>query len=288
MELRVLQYFLAVAREQSISAAADFLHITQPTLSRQLKELEDEVGRQLFIRGNRQVTLTEEGMLLRKRAGEIIELVQKTQSELTLFDDALSGDVLIGAAETDSARLLSRAARRLTQTHPGVRFHLISGDMADILERLDKGLLDFALVIGEVDGSKYESLPLPGTDVWGALMRRDNPLAACQSVTPRQLSEQPLIVSRQALSTGALDGWFHTRLNELNVVATYNLIYNAALMVEERLGVALTLDKLTNTCGGDLTFRPFAPALSAPSSIVWKRYQVFSKPAELFMQALRG
>lgn len=259
MELRVLQYFLTVAREQSISGAADFLHLTQPTLSRQLKDLEDELGKQLLIRGNRKVTLTEEGMLLRKRAEEILNLVHKTEIEMTLNEDSITGEVYIGAGETDGIRYLARAARRVQQEHPGVRFHIVSGDRQDVLEQLDRGLLDMAVILGGADHTRYDTLPLPGSDAWGVLLRHDHPLAAREAIAPADLRDQPLIVSRQALSDGELGAWLQRGGVSMDVCMTYNLIHNAALMVEEGLGCAITLEKLVNTEGTSLCFRPLTP-----------------------------
>ena len=177
MELRVLQYFLAVAREQSILHAAESLHLSQPTLSRQLKELEEELGKQLFVRSNRKITLTEEGMILRKRAAEILELVKKAENEIAWSNEVIAGDITLGAGETEGVRVLARAAHALQREHPLVHFHIHSGDSATVTEELDRGLIDFGLLLGDVDTSKYEALELPYRDTWGVLMRRDAPLA---------------------------------------------------------------------------------------------------------------
>ena len=197
MELRVLQYFLAVAREQSISAAAESLHLSQPTLSRQLKELEEELGKQLMVRGSRRITLTEEGMLLRKRAEEIIDLVHKTESEIIDSDETITGDICIGSGETDGIRLLARAARALHDQYPQIQYHIASGDGPLVTEQLDKGLIDFGVLIGRPDLSKYDALPLPARDVWGVLMPAGCPLAQKAAVAPEDLWDKPLIVSRQ-------------------------------------------------------------------------------------------
>jgi len=287
MELRVLQYFLTVAREQSISGAAEFLHLTQPTLSRQLKDLEDELGKQLLIRGNRKITLTEEGMLLRKRAEEILNLVHKTEIEMTLSGDTITGEVYIGAAETDGVRYIAQAATRVRQDHPGVQFHLISGDKLDILEQLDRGLLDFAMVLGGVDQSRYMTLPLSTRDTWGVLMRTDSPLAQKEAVTFDDIKELPLIISRQAMKDGELAGWFQGDITASNICMTYNLVYNAALMVEEGLGYAITLEKLVNTNGTPLCFKPLSPQRTLGMDLVWKKYQMFSKAAEALMNELQ-
>ena len=207
MELRVLQYFLAVAREQNISAAAQSLHLTQPTLSRQLKELEEELDKQLMVRGNRKIILTEEGMLLRKRAEEILELVNRTEQELARSDDAVSGDIYIGTGETDGVRQLARTAKQLQENCPGIRFHIVSGDAVDVCERLDKGLLDFGVLLGDIDKIKYRYLELPMKDTWGVLMRRDSPLSARETVSPRDLWDKPLILSRQVDNKSGLYRW---------------------------------------------------------------------------------
>ena len=177
MELRVLQYFLMVAREQNITRAAEALHITQPTLSRQIKDMEEELGKQLFIRGSRKITLTEEGMILRKRAEEILGLVKKTEDEIALSADISEGDIYIGAGETHAVQYLAQGARQLQASYPNIRFHIASGDTTDVLEELDKGLLDFGLLFGFVDTSKYEHLEFPVKDTYGILMRKDSTLA---------------------------------------------------------------------------------------------------------------
>ena len=287
MELRVLQYFLAVAREQNISAAAQSLHLTQPTLSRQLKELEEELGKQLMIRGNRAITLTEEGMLLRRRAEEILELVERTEQEVMQSDDSVSGNIYIGTGETDGVRQIARTAHRLQQRYPGICFHIISGDAVDVCERLDKGLLDFGILLGDIDKTKYYYLELPMKDTWGVLMRRDSPLAQQESVSPQDLWDKPLILSRQVDNKSGLYRWLRKEPSELRTVATYNLIYNASLMVDEGMGYAFTLDKLVNTTGGHLCFRPLKPRLELGMYLVWKKSQLFSKAAELFLEGLQ-
>lgn len=287
MELRVLQYFLAVAREQNISAAAQSLHLTQPTLSRQLRELEEALGKQLMIRGNRKITLTEEGMLLRKRAEEILELADRTEKEIMQSADTVSGDIYIGTGETDGVRQIARTAHQLQQSYPGIHFHIVSGDAVDVCERLDKGLLDFGVLLGKMDKAKYHYLELPMKDTWGVLMRRDSPLAGQDAVSPRDLWDKPLILSRQVDNKSGLYRWLRKEPAELHTVATYNLIYNASLMVDEGMGYAFTLDKLVNTTGSDLCFRPLQPRLELGMYLVWKKSQIFSKAAELFLERLQ-
>lgn len=288
MELRVLQYFLAVAREQNISAAAQSLHLTQPTLSRQLKELEEELGKQLMVRGSRKITLTEDGMLLRKRAEEILELVDRTEKEVMLSDNTVSGDIYIGTGETDGVRQIARTANQLQQNYPGIHFHIVSGDAVDVCERLDKGLLDFGVLLGDIQKTKYNYMELPMKDTWGVLMRRDSPLARQDAVLPQDLWDKPLILSRQMDNKSGLYRWLRKEPSELRTVATYNLIYNASLMVDEGMGYAFTLNKLVNTTGSNLCFRPLKPKLELGMYLVWKKSQIFSKAAELFLDRLQA
>ena len=288
MELRVLQYFLAVTREQSISGAAESLHLSQPTLSRQLKEMEDELGKQLFIRGNRRVTLTEEGMILRKRAEEIMELVKKAEDEISLSDETVAGDITIGAGETDGVRLLTKAAHKVQSEYPLVHFHIVSGDRTTVAEEMDKGLIDFGLLLGEIDTSKYEYIKIPYKDSFGVLMRRDSPLAVKETITPQDLMNQPLILSRQMIHDSDFHRLFHCDMEKLNIVATYNLLYNGSLMVDEGMGYAVCFDKIINVSGeSSLSFRPLAPQMEAGMSLVWKKYQVFTKAAEKFLLTCR-
>lgn len=287
MELRVLQYFLAVAREQSISGAAEFLHLSQPTLSRQLKDLEEELGKQLFIRGNRKITLTEEGVLLRKRAGEILELVKKTEQEIALSDDTVAGDIYIGAGETDAIRVIAKAAQQLQRKYPEVRLHIASGDAADVVEKLDKGLIDFGVLFDPQDLSKYNYLKIPEKDTWGVLMRRDAALAQKACIRPEDLWDKPLILSRQHREGSALLMWLNRSEADLHIVATYSLLYNGSILVDEGIGYAITLDRIINTNGSNLCFRPLAPTLQAGLCVVWKKYQVFTKAAELLLDSLQ-
>lgn len=291
MELRVLQYFLAVAREQSIVRAAESLHLSQPTLSTQIKAMEEELGKQLLIRGtkgSRKVTLTEEGMILRKRAEEILNLVHKTEREISLSDEVVVGDVYIGTGETDAVRLIAKAARELYQTYPGIHYHIASGNAAFVMEQLEKGLIDFGLIFGAVDQSKYNHVKIPLTDVWGVLMKKDSPLAAKPAISPEDLWDKPLILSRQEDSFGALASWIQREISELEVVATYNLLFNASLMVDEGLGYAIGFDKIINTSGNsNLCFRPLTPRREDGMCIIWKKYQVFSKASEKFMAQLK-
>lgn len=290
MELRVLQYFLAVAREQNISSAAESLHISQPALSTQLKALEKELGKELLIRGtkgSRKVLLTEEGMLLRKRAEEILELVRMTESEIALSNEVIAGDVYIGTGESDMIRVFARSAKSVQEKYPDIHYHILSGNAAFVQEHLDRGLIDFGVVYGPVDPNVYSSIKIPIRDTWGVLMHKDAPLAQKRVMQPQDLWDKPLILSAQKADAWPMSNWFGQDITKLNVVATYNLVFNASLLVEEGLGYALCFDKLINVSGdSNLCFRPLSPKMEAEASIIWKRYQVFSKAADCFLREL--
>lgn len=288
MELRVLRYFLAVAREETISGAAEAVHVTQPTLSRQMMDLEEELGKILFLRGKRKITLTEEGMYLRKRAQEIVALVEKTASEFSVAGTDISGDVWIGGGETDAMRLIARAAHKLQSVHPHISYHLFSGNAEDVAERLDRGLVDFGIFIEPADLSKYDFIKLPMTDIWGVLMRKDSPLAAKQSIRPEDLPGLPLLSSRQPMVENELSGWMGENYDKLQIITTYNLLYNASLMVEEGMGYALCIDKIIQTSADSpLCFRPLEPKLEVGLALVWKKYQIFPKAAAKFLEHLQ-
>lgn len=290
MELRLLEYFLAVAREQNITAAAKALHISQPALSTQLKNMEAELGKKLLIRGvkgSRKVILTEEGMILRKRAEEMLLLMRRTEEEITGFDETIAGNVFIGTGETEIVRLFAKASKKLQQKYPDIRYNISSGNAEYVLEYLDKGLIDFGLLFTEIDAQKYEAIPVPIKDTWGVLMRKNSPLAEKKMICPEDLWDKPLIVPQQKGDNAYLGRWLQREESELHIVATYNLLFNASLLVDEGLGYALCYDKLINTQGSNLCFRPLSPQLEAPGFIVWKKYQVFSKAANIFLQYLR-
>ena len=284
MELRVLQYFLAVTREQSISGAAEYLHLSQPTLSRQLKDMEDELGKQLMIRGNRKITLTEEGMILRKRAEEILNLVQKTEQEITVSNDIFAGEIYIGAGETDAVRLIAKAAKQLQEKYPDINYHISSGDSIDVFEDLDKGLIDFGLVFGSVDSAKYEYINFPIKDEYGLLVRKDDPLAKKKAISPSDIWDKPLMFNRNTRDGDLLTNWLGKSISEIHIAATYNLLYNASLMVDEGLGYAFALDKIIHTGSTNLTFIPFSPKLEAKMSLIWKKYQIFPKHTQKFLE----
>ncbi len=289
MEFRVLRYFLAVTREQSISAAANALHLSQPTLSRQLKDLEDELGKQLFLRSNRKITLTEEGLLLKKRAEEIMALMQKTQQEIALADDLLSGDIYIGAGETEEIRWLIKIMQQMRKAFPKVRFHILSGDKSSVLEELEHGLIDFALVFGALDHTRYDSISLPSADCFGVMMKKEDPLAKKDVLFPKDLLDQPLIVSRQILRDHDLPALLGCEEQQLHIVGSYNLLFNGSLMVEEGLGYAICLDHIINTTGkSPLCFRPLSTDVRPTLRLAWKKYPLFTKAAEKFLLAVQN
>ena len=287
MEIRVLRYFLAVAREGSISGAAEVLHISQPTLSRQLMDMEQEFGKKLFVRGNRRITLTEDGMLLRRRAEEIIDLVDMTEAEITAIDDTVTGDVYIGAGETEVMRHIAKLAKEIQDDYPDIHFHIFSGNAETIMERLDRGLIDFGLLLDANDVSKYDYVELPASDRFGILMKKDSPLVNNESITFSDLKKLPLIISAQPHYDKSDERRMKKLIASLNIVATYNLIYNASLLVEEGFGYALCLDKLIKiTDDGPLRFVPLEKQNEIKPYVAWKKGQVFSKAADVFLKRL--
>lgn len=292
MEIRVLRYFLAIAREESITGAANSLHITQPTLSRQIKDLEDKLGQKLFVRGSHRISLTAEGMLLRKRAEEIISLVDKTQQEFFSMKGNLSGDIYIGGGETEAMNYVASVCHELQNDYPDIHYHLYSGNAEDVTERLDKGLLDFGLLIQPTDITKYDYLHIPAKDSWGVIMLKDSPLAQKSEINVHDLANLPLIFSRQVLQsrmeTNELAKWFGDEWKNLHIVTTFNLVYNAAVMAKQGIGYVVTLDKLADTSDSSpLCFRPLSPKIESGLDIVWKKYQIFSSAAELFLNKLK-
>ena len=292
MEIRVLRYFLTVAREGNITKAANVLHVTQPTLSRQLKDLEQELGKKLFIRSSHSVILTDEGMLLRNRAEEIVNMVDKLEAEFSSMEETIGGDVYIGGGETEAMKHIARVAKDVQVRYPNIRYHLYSGNEEDITERLDKGLLDFVILIQPADISKYNYLNIPAKDVWGVVMKKDSSLAVKESIQAADLLNVPLICSRQAMkqtfSKNEFADWFGEDFHKLNIVTTYNLAYNAGIMVEEGVGYAITLDKIVNTSTtSNLCFKPLQPRLESGLNIVWKKHHVLSTAANAFLKELQ-
>ena len=289
MEIRVLKYFLAVAREKNITNAAMSLHITQPTLSRQLKELEEELGKQLFIRGNKNITLTEDGLLLRKRAEEIVSLSDKTIADIKYSDTLIGGDIAIGCAETEGLRTIIQMMMNVQHTYPNICFHISSGDKQNVLEDLERGLIDFGIFIDPIDKTNYNYLLLPRKEVLGIVARKDSSLAKKGYVTKEDLLNAPLILSRQLCEDSLLMRWFGKQLSDLHVVATYSLIFNAGLMVSEGMGYAIAIDKLIDINGNNnLCFLPLSPSIEANLYIMWKKQQLFSKAASKFLDELEN
>lgn len=287
MEIRVLRYFLAIAREENMTRAAKYLHVTQPTLSKQIKQLEEEIGKKLFIRSNYSIKLTDEGLLLRKRAEDILSMVDKTMEEFQALDDITGGDIYIGAAESESFSYFATVAKDLQLQYPNVKFHLYSGNTEVIAERLDRGLLDFAIIVQEVDLSKYNYIKIPTSDTWGVITRKDSPLAKKEYITIEDLIDLPLIVSRQGI-TEDYPKLFKEKLDQLHIVATFDLIYNASIMVKEGFGYALSFDKIVDTSeNSELCFRVLKPELKTNMYIIWKKYQVFTPIAEKLLSKMQ-
>ena len=282
-----MRYFIAVAECGSISKAAEKLFITQPNLSRQLMKLEEETGQKLLIRGNKKSELTEAGRLLYKRATEITELMDRTQSELRSDGDEVFGTVCIGGGESYAVGLIAKAAKEVSDMFPGIKFDFFSGDTDAVTEKLDKGLIDFGILIEPSNLEKYNSLRLPLTDKWGILMRKDSPLSEKEYITKEDLNGLPLLFSVHSFKKNNVTAWFCKDLDKLNVVATYNLIYNASLMVEQGMGYAVGLKGIINTSGDStLCFRPFFPILETHLDVAWKKNGELSKASKIFLERL--
>lgn len=287
MDIKELRYFIAVAECGSISKAAEKLFTTQPNLSRQLMKLEEETGQKLLIRGNKKSELTEAGRLLYKRATEITELMDRTQSELRSDGDEVFGTVCIGGGESYAVGLIAKAAKEVSDMFPGIKFDFFSGDTDAVTEKLDKGLIDFGILIEPSNLEKYNSLRLPLTDKWGILMRKDSPLSEKEYITKEDLNRLPLLFSVHSFKKNNVTAWFCKDLDKLNVVATYNLIYNASLMVEQGMGYAVGLKGIINTSGDStLCFRPFFPILETHLDVAWKKNGELSKASKIFLERL--
>lgn len=275
-----------VAREENITKAAQLLHVTQSTLSRQLMQLEEELGVQLFHIGKHSVTLTEDGMLLRRRAQEIAALSEKTISELKNKGDMLSGEIFIGCGETRSMEILSENIRNFREIYPLVQFHIYSATADDIKEYIEKGLLDIGLLTEPVDISKYEFIRMLGKERWGVLVNPDSPLYVKESVSPADLLGIPLIMVQRNSVKNELANWFGDIYEQLDVAATYNLILNAASMVKEGVGTAVCFD--LGMMYGELRFIPFTPQLETGSVLVWKKNQAHADTLRLFLQFVKN
>ena len=285
MEIRVLRYFLMVAREENITKAASLLHITQPTLSRQMMQLEEELGVTLFHRSKYRIVLTEDGMLLKRRAQEIIELADKAKQELSHKTEELSGEIFFGCAETRNMTFLSRKMAAFRKKYPLVHYNIYSATADDLKDRMEKGLLDICLFTEPVDISKYEFLRLHEKEIWGVLVRKDSPLAAKESVTPKDLAEMPLLMSRREMVQNELASWFGDYYDKIIVAANYNLILNAAEMVKNGVGIALCF--YIENISDDLCFVPFSPTLETGAVLAWKKNYVFSSAATEFIRWIR-
>ena len=283
MELRVLKYFLETAREGSITHAAERLNVTQPTMSKQLKDLETELGQKLFIRTNYSIRLTEGGMLLKDRAEDIIELVEKTKEEFKSLNDVYKGDIYIGSAESDSIKYFARAIKSLQEKYPDIKIHIRSGNINDVTQRLDKGLLDFAIIMKMADLSKYNYMDIPAKETWGIILRKDDLLSKRESLTLKDIQKLPLICSEQWIEQDVPE-WFKQDENKLNIVATYNLAYNAIIMAREGLGYVVSYDKLTYH--NELCFIPIYPKQYSNMKIIWRKHQTLTPIVKLLLKEL--
>lgn len=283
MDLRLLEYFLAVARAGNITKAAEQLHVTQPTISRQLMELEDLLGTPLLTRGKRQVTLTDAGVLFQQRAREMVDLMEKTRRDLSEQKDLVGGTVSLGCVESCASRMLPEVLKEFSALHPQVRYELYSADGDDIREKLDRGELDFGILLEPVEAAKYDGLRLPYREVWGLLMRRDDPLAEKEVLLPQDVLPLPLLLPRREIVQDNIAGWFGVKRGGLNVFSSQNLINNAALLVEAGLGYAVCVGGAFDIRGGEeLCFRPFAPERTTGHVMAWKKNRVFHSAASRF------
>lgn len=289
MELRVLRYFLEVARQRNITRAAEALHVTQPTLSRQLQDLEKELGAPLFIRSKRRMELTEAGLFLKARAEEMTALEEKTLDQFAHLEDFVAGDVYIGCGETEAMKLVMEALTPLGRAYPQVHFHFVSGNYEQTTDGLRKGVLDFGLLCLQTPPEGFVYRKIPFEDTWGIYLRKDHPLASRAAITPQDLKGELLILSRQLLQNHVFNHWLGFDAAELNVRATYNLVYNAAFLAEQRMGLLLSFRGLVPTDEAhhpELTFRPLQPSLASHNYLVWKEGQVFSRAARVVQARL--
>lgn len=293
MDTRILENFLAIAREENMTIASHFLHISQPTLSRQMADLERDLGKKLFIRSNKKTTLTEDGMLFRKRAEEIVSLMQRTINEFQSSDLDIYGEIHIGAGETIMMQYVADVAKKLHDEYSNLKFNLFSGSADDILEKLDHGILDFGILFEPQDISRYDYMEIPMKECMGVLMRKDDPFASNKYITPDMLSQMPLLTSsRLTPSLQKLTDWAISydakNKQKLNIVATFNLLYNASLMVKSGLGNAISIDGIVDTSReSELCFIPLKPKIDMRLVFVWKKYQVFSKANEVFLKEIK-
>ena len=289
MDMRILKYFLAVADEGNITRAAARLHVSQPALSTQLAALEDELGHKLFERSARGIALTEKGIALRRRADDLVDLAERIEAEIKAEDSGeLVGTVSIGAGETPAFRFVARAAEELHRTNPKLCFSVSSGNGEDIVAHLREGTFDLGVLVGPGRYDGFDYLTLPYTHHWGLAVRKDSPLAAKKRISPKDARGIPLICSRQAMVKEFLAGWFGCPFGKLEVVATYNLIYNAAVFVDAGLGAAVCIDgMIPQEFAERVVFRPFAPALTSDVYLAWRRNAVLPPAAAALVDAIR-
>lgn len=287
MEIRVLRYFLEIARAGNMTRAAETLHVSQPTLSKQIKDLEQELGKKLFIRKSTSLSLTDEGMLLRKRAEDILDMVDKTTDEFKALDEITGGEVHIGCAESYQIKYLAQAIHSFKKKYPLFRYHLTSGNTEQVTERLDRGLIDFAVIVEPPNLSRYNYLELPESDIWGLIMKNDDPLARKNTICFEDLADLDLICSEQGMKFD-IARWCGEKADTLNLTGALNLSYNGSVFVKEGLGYMLTFDKLIKTDSeSGLCFRPLEPVLETKMYVIWKKYQVFTPIAELLLDELK-
>ena len=287
MEIRVLRYFMEIAREENMTKAAERLHISQPALSKEIKKLEEELGHPLFIRTNKNMRLNDEGMLLRKRAGDILEMVDKTVEEFSQLNSITGGEIRIGCAESIQIKYLASVIKSFKKKYPNFIFHIFSGDTEPVAERLDRGLLDIAVIVEPPNLSKYNYLHVPESDKWGVIMRRDSPLAEKSELTFDDICGLPLFTSEQSIKVD-FSRWCEENIERLNIIGTFNLAFNGSIFVKEGLGYLLTFEHLIDTSEkSGLCFRPIIPILETKMYIIWKKYQIFSPIAELFLKELK-
>lgn len=283
MEIRTLRYFLAVAREENMTRAAEALHVTQPTLSKALKALEDELGKKLFTRHSFSIKLTDEGILLRNRAEDLVSMADRIEREFVSLDDITGGDLYFGLAESSQISYLAREIHTFKRAYPGLHYHITSGDTEQVMEKLDKGLLDFVVLAEAPDTDKYESLVFPESEIWGLVMPEDDALAAKKAIHADDLIGLALFCSEQSWKND-IPRWAGAEMDALHLEGSFRLAYNASVFAKEHLGYLLTFDKLVNTSpGSGLTFRPLSPRLETRLYLVWKKYQTFSPIAERFL-----
>ena len=288
MEIRTLRYFLEVAREENMSKAAERLHVSQSTLSKQLRKLEEELGKKLFLRHSFSIELTDEGRLLRKRAEDLLSMADKITAEFSAMDDVIGGEIYLGCAESFQIRYLARVIRKFKERYPAFHYHITSGDTEQVTEKLEKGVLDFAVVVEEPDRKKYHALRFPDSDLWGLVMPSSCDLAQKRAVTFEDLRGLPLFCSAQGWLAD-LPRWCGDRLEELNLEASFRLSYNGSVFVREGLGYLLTFEHLVDTSReSGLVFRPLSPSLKTNMYLIWKKNQIFTPTAEQFIRELKN